>query len=541
MLTVVAGRPLRERGQDLLDRARVRLVPLVLGVHHRAGVHDLALGDERQDRDPRLLAPVARRRARRRRPGRGAHLGADVDPRGFRGATRARRASLGGRGCRRSRRTRSARRRAGRRSRRRASPPRAAGPASRTRRPRSGPRRPGGRSRSRPPGRGPWRTRPSASGRAAACRCASRPCGGTAPTSPGSRRRGRWRRAGDLALACRPRGKGKRRRSAVRISGSRTIVVAGSRCHRPRPAAVTKPYSAARPRPRRGVDHPRRGVRHDPLSTSEAVCCAPPRRYKGCGRAPVSSGTSLIGPLPSRGAYLLSSSRTTNTRGRGAQRLLLLDMRLNGAHHEALGAVVQGVDTHDAQLPALPDRDMIRALADVLPRDRCPTCLARRPAAGRRRPRVPQPPAGTTGRQGSRPIRVDRSTPPPARRTSRPLPRPRSTGPSLALRGRGRRASPRSSTANSLARPVSVGLGEEEAQERSCTTSRMVQKKATTPRRGCPVAAGAPPDPLRTGARNCALPKGSAGSPRASRTRAVLVLQARRSAGRGRGGLRPSR
>ena len=127
MLTVVAGRPLVEGGQDLLDALRVLLVPLVLGVHHQAGVDDLALGDERQHRDPRLLLPVARgERDDAALVGR-AHLGADVDPQAL--EQRRERAELarvvvvaGDQHARRS-----ARRRAARGSRRRASRPRAAG------------------------------------------------------------------------------------------------------------------------------------------------------------------------------------------------------------------------------------------------------------------------------------------------------------------------------------------------------------------------------------------------------------------------------
>ena len=61
-------------------RFAVGLEPLVLGVHHRAGVHHPPLRDERQDRDPRLFLPVARgERDDAALVGR-PHLGPDVDP-----------------------------------------------------------------------------------------------------------------------------------------------------------------------------------------------------------------------------------------------------------------------------------------------------------------------------------------------------------------------------------------------------------------------------------------------------------------------------
>jgi hypothetical protein len=51
---------LHERRQDLLDALRVLLVPLVLGVHHEAGVDDFSFGHERQDGDLRFFPPVLR-------------------------------------------------------------------------------------------------------------------------------------------------------------------------------------------------------------------------------------------------------------------------------------------------------------------------------------------------------------------------------------------------------------------------------------------------------------------------------------------------
>ena len=54
---------LHECRQDLLDAARVGLVPLVLGVHHQARVHDLALGDEGEDGDLGFFLAVLRAEA----------------------------------------------------------------------------------------------------------------------------------------------------------------------------------------------------------------------------------------------------------------------------------------------------------------------------------------------------------------------------------------------------------------------------------------------------------------------------------------------
>ena len=74
---------LHERGQDVLDALPVGVEPLVLGVHHRAGVHHSPLRDERQDRDPRLFLAVARgERDDAALVGR-PHLGPDVDPQAF--------------------------------------------------------------------------------------------------------------------------------------------------------------------------------------------------------------------------------------------------------------------------------------------------------------------------------------------------------------------------------------------------------------------------------------------------------------------------
>ena len=70
---------LREELEDLLDPARVGLVPAVLRAHDRAGVDDLALGHERQDGDARLLLPVATGQGHHSALARGTHLGPHVD------------------------------------------------------------------------------------------------------------------------------------------------------------------------------------------------------------------------------------------------------------------------------------------------------------------------------------------------------------------------------------------------------------------------------------------------------------------------------
>ena len=183
-----------------------------------------------------------------------------------------------------------------------------------------------------------------------------------------------------------------------------------------------------------------------------AVCCAPtstmPRLRP---RSEMSRSTSLIGPLPSRGAYLLSSSSTTKTSGRAVpSALLLLEHALEDrAHHEALGPVVERVDVHDAHLLALSSRARDRRACRRPCRGSGARRAARpRAAAARRRPPSPRPRAAPTARPGSRPaVRRGRSAPRPARRTSS-IRRPSisiqgSFGVALLGRGR-RRASPRS-------------------------------------------------------------------------------------------------
>ncbi len=88
-------------------------------------------------------------------------------------------------------------------------------------------------------------------------------------------------------------------------------------------------------------------------STSLAVCCAPTRIMPRLRpRSATSSRISLIGDEPSRGAYLLSSSSTTNVSGRGGAALLLgLELPLQrDADDEALSPVVEVVQVDDSDL-----------------------------------------------------------------------------------------------------------------------------------------------------------------------------------------------
>ena len=92
----------------------------------------------------------------------------------------------------------------------------------------------------------------------------------------------------------------------------------------------------------------------------------------------MSSSTSLIGLHPSRGAYLLSSSRTRNTSGRGVPgRLLGLEQLLDDdADDEPLGAVVEVVDVDHADLVRLPVDPVRLDVGGVLAADQMPAVKA---------------------------------------------------------------------------------------------------------------------------------------------------------------------
>ena len=88
-------------------------------------------------------------------------------------------------------------------------------------------------------------------------------------------------------------------------------------------------------------------------STSLAVCCAPISTMPSeRPRSATSSRISLIGESPSRGAYLLSSSSTTNSSGLRAARLFLAVERgaQRDADDEALGPVGEVVQVDDGDL-----------------------------------------------------------------------------------------------------------------------------------------------------------------------------------------------
>ena len=127
-------------------------------------------------------------------------------------------------------------------------------------------------------------------------------------------------------IASRPRlhasprpGTGSGSASGTGICGCWSIIDPGLRiAARWRALAVRKPYSARsasagsrRPTTRMAELATMR------RSTSLAVCCAPIRMTPRLRpRSAMSSSTSLIGLQPSRGAYLLSSSRTRKISGR---------------------------------------------------------------------------------------------------------------------------------------------------------------------------------------------------------------------------------
>ena len=85
-------------------------------------------------------------------------------------------------------------------------------------------------------------------------------------------------------------------------------------------------------------------------ATRDAVCCAPTSSTPSeRPRWAMSMSMSLSGPVPSRGAYLLSSSSTMTDSGSRWPGVLLLLERLvqQGADDEALRLVVQRLDRHD--------------------------------------------------------------------------------------------------------------------------------------------------------------------------------------------------
>ena len=249
--------------------------------------------------------------------------------------------------------------------------------------------------------------------RAAAQRLADVPVGGVEEahlTPPGSRRRGRPAAvAATSLLRVAQAGNGKRTRSGVGISGCRTIMVPGLRMPaRPRPAAVRKPYSgrsasAASRRP----DHPQRGVRHDPaLDLGGRLLRADEHDAEAAAALGDVEEHLLDRAAPLARGVLVELVEDDEDEGpRGAERLLLLEHALeDGAHHEALGPVVQGVDVHDAELLPSSSRGRGRRACRRPSRGSgARRASPRRAAAARRRPPSRRRPAAPTARRGSRP------------------------------------------------------------------------------------------------------------------------------------------
>ena len=236
-------------------------------------------------------------------------------------------------------------------------------------------------------------------------------------------------------------------------------------------------------------------------------------------RSEMSRSTSLIGPLPSRGAYLLSSSSTTKTSGRAVPSdSFSSNMRLRTAPttkrlarswrawmSTTLSCLLFQSRTWSARLPDVLAPDEV---SDVL-RGRVKAPLESRDGPGRRRPRPPLGEALVAVRVVGERLHQRR------RRSRSARPRSRSRRPSrspFAAAAAASFASIRSTTKLSWL-AVSSASAKRKRRRRSCTTSRIVQKKATTPSPRLPVAGRRSADPLRTGARNCALPKGWSGSP----------------------------
>ena len=98
-------------------------------------------------------------------------------------------------------------------------------------------------------------------------------------------------------------------------------------------------------------------------STSLAVCCAPIRITPSeRPRSAMSSSTSLIGLEPSRGAYLFSSSSTTNSSGLAVPAFSLRSNSVLQRHadHEPLRPVGQVVQVDHGDLGALGGVDAVR-------------------------------------------------------------------------------------------------------------------------------------------------------------------------------------
>ena len=185
-------------------------------------------------------------------------------------------------------------------------------------------------------------------------------------------------------------GKGNSRQSGTGMSGWLTNMVPGlasrARC---RWAGGRKPYSgrdasAGSSRPTTRIAE----LVTIRRSTSLAVCCAPTRITPSeRPRSAMSSSTSLIGEEPSRGAYLLSSSRTTKSSGLAVPAFSLRSNSLLQRHadHEALRPVRQVVQVDHGDLGALGGVDRVRAAGgQVAPDQPAQVLLAADQPAGER-------------------------------------------------------------------------------------------------------------------------------------------------------------
>ncbi len=171
----------------------------------------------------------------------------------------------------------------------------------------------------------------------------------------------------------------------------------------------------------------------------EACCCAPiritPSERPRCGD--VDQRLLDRASPPSRGAYLLSSSSTTNSIGSRPSRPPSREgLREQGAHHEALGEVVQAREVHHRDRRLILGRRRRAGWATASER----TSPRRRPAAlSSRRTKAPIVPEAAR-RSTRRPRRPRRRARPPA---TRPGPSRSWKGPPrLARRARRRGAWP---------------------------------------------------------------------------------------------------
>ena len=343
-------------------------------------------------------------------------------------------------------------------------------------------------------------------------------------------------------------GKGKRTSNGVGISGCWTIMVPGFRMPaRPRPAAVEE--AVLRPLRLRHVEpahHPERGVGHDARLHLARRLLRP--HEHDAQAAPALRDVEqdfLDGPRALARRVLVQLVEHHEDEGpRGAEALLLLEHPLQDRpYDEALRPVVQGVDVHDRDLLAPSSRgDGCRACPRRAPRMRCPTWRAE--ACSRRSNAATVPGAAGIGPLlGERAIvglalreqlheRVEGFEPAPLDCD----PRVASSPPPGGRRGASPRSGPpRTRAGSSRGRLPRTGS----ASSRSSTTSRSVQKKADTPSSRLPVAGRRSRELGPDGGEDLHAVERLVGQAELPIARAVFVLAAARSSGRGRAGPRP--